>query len=337
MAFIQINKENFFHNLSQFLSKTGSKEKIGIVLKDNAYGHGLKIMAQLSQEFGLTQAVVRTYDEAQVIKPYFQEILVLGDRARVDAKCSFALNSLEDITNAEKKAEVELKVDTGMHRNGIAFEELEEALALIQSKNLKLKGIMTHNRSADELSSELFWQTKVFEEVKKIVGSILSNNNIRFHAFNSASALRLPCKNEDFIRLGIGAYGYSELPKVYDTLDLKPVLSLWANKVATRQLKKGQRIGYGGTFETPREMTVSTYDLGYGDGWIRSSTLEPFVTAENKPLLGRVSMDYVSVEGDKETICIFDDALQAGKQLKTISYEITTQLSPSIQRSVITH
>jgi alanine racemase len=336
MAHIKINKENFFHNLSQFLSKTGSKEKIGIVLKDNAYGHGLEIMAQLSQEFGLTQAVVRTYDEAKVIKPYFQEILVLGDRAKVDTQCSFTLNSLEDIINAEEKAVVELKVDTGMHRNGIAFEELEEALALIKKKNLNLKGVMTHNRSADELSSELFWQTKVFKEVKKAVGSILSNTNIRYHAFNSASALRLPCNNEDFIRLGIGAYGYSELPEVYETLALKPVLSLWANKVATRQLKKGQRIGYGGTFEVPQAMKVSTYDLGYGDGWMRSSSLDAFVTAEKKPLLGRVSMDYVSIEGDKETICIFDNALQAGKQLKTISYEMTTQLSPSIQRKVIT-
>ncbi|HHS93035.1 MAG TPA: alanine racemase, partial [Campylobacterales bacterium] len=322
MAFIQINKANFFHNLSQFLAKTGSKEKIGIVLKDNAYGHGLETMAKLSQEFGLTQAVVRTYDEAQIIKPYFEAILILGDQAVVDEQCSFALNSLEDIHNAQEHSIVELKVDTGMHRNGIAFEELEEALELIQKKNLILKGVMTHNRSADELSSELFWQTKLFEKVKKTVGSILSNTNIRYHAFNSASSLRLPCENQDFIRLGIGAYGYSELPHIYETLALKPVLSLWANRVATRQLQKGQRIGYGGTYQTPKAMTVSTYDLGYGDGWIRSSSLEAFVTTENKPFLGRVSMDYVSVEGDKETICIFDDALQAGKQLKTISYEM---------------
>ncbi|HHS92197.1 MAG TPA: hypothetical protein ENK82_02515 [Campylobacterales bacterium] len=67
---------------------------------------------------------------------------------------------------------------------------------------------------------------------------------------------------------------------------------------------------------------------------MRSSSLEAFVTTENKPFLGRVSMDYVSVEGDKETICIFDDALQAGKQLKTISYEMTTQLNPEIKRVV---
>ena len=332
MAFIKINKENFFHNLSEFTKKTGSKESIAIVLKDNAYGHGLELMAKLSQEFGLTQAVVRTYNEAQKIKQYFKQILILGDQAIVDDSCSFTINSLEDIGKAKLGSRVELKVDTGMHRNGIAMEEIEEALKFIKEKELILKGVMTHNRSADELSSELFWQQKKFKEVKKIVGSILSNNNIRFHSYNSATSLRLPCNNQDIIRLGIGAYGYSELPPVYKSLELKPVLSLWAKRIATRQLKKGERVGYGGTFIAPRDMTISTYDLGYGDGWMRSNSFKPFVTAEGLPLLGRVSMDYIILESTKEEICIFDNALSAGKQLETISYEVTTQLHEKIER-----
>ena len=337
MAYIKINKENFFHNLSQFSKKTGSKSSIGIVLKDNAYGHGLELMAQLSQEFGLTQAVVRTYQEAKRIKPYFQKILILGDLAIEDEVCSFALNSLEDIEMAQKGAMVELKVDTGMHRNGIAVEEIEEALKRIAQKELILVGVMSHNRSADELSSELFWQQKNFE---KAIGMTMSHNNnnfksLRFHSFNSATSLRLACNNETFIRLGIGAYGYSELPSIYETLDLKPVLSLWAKKVATRTLKKGQRVGYGGTFVAPKEMSISTYDLGYGDGWMRSSSLEPFVTAENLPILGRVSMDYITVESDKEEICIFDNASNAGKQLNTISYELMTQLNEKIERIIV--
>jgi len=337
MALIKINKENFFHNLSEFTKKTSSKKTIGIVLKDNAYGHGLELMAQLSQEFGLTQAVVRTFTEAQIIKPYFKQILVLGDRAIVDNICSFTLNSLDDISKAEKGSTVELKVDTGMHRNGIAFEELEEAIQLIQKKGLNLKGVMTHNRSADELSSELFWQQKNFKKTVGVTMSHIKNNpnNIRFHSFNSASSLRLPCNNQDFIRLGIGAYGYSELPNIYETLNLKPVLSLWAKKVSTRELKKGERVGYGGTFVAPKDMKVSTYDLGYGDGWMRSSTLKPFITAENLPILGRVSMDYISVESEAEEICIFDNALNAGKQINTISYEIITQLNANIERRVI--
>jgi len=335
MAFIRINKQNFFHNLNQFSLKSGSKDQIAIVLKDNAYGHGLEEMAQLSSVFGLTQAVVRTYQEAKIIQPYFKQILVLGDRARVDEYCSFALNSLEDIAQAEIGSMVELKVDTGMHRNGIAMEELAEALDLIEQKALRLVGVMSHNRSADELSSELFWQQKNFEEVKKTVDLMVSNKNIRYHSYNSATSLRLACSQQDIIRLGIGAYGYAELPPIYETLDLKPVLSLWAKRVATRQLKKGQRVGYGGVFEAPRDMMVSTYDLGYGDGWMRSSGLPPFITAEGLPILGRVSMDYIILESSQEEVCIFDDALTAGRQLGTISYEIMTQLEANIERWII--
>ena len=334
MAFIKINKQNFFHNLTQFSLKTGSKDSIGIVLKDNAYGHGLELMAKLSYEFGLTKAVVRTYREAEIIKPYFKEILILGDVARVDDICSFTLNSLYDIVKAEKGSTVELKVDTGMHRNGIDMSELEEALTLIQKRELNLKGVMTHNRSADELSSELFWQQKNFREV---IGETMSHNlkNIRFHSFNSASALRLNCKNQEFIRLGIGAYGYSELPTIYNTLDLKPVLSIWAKKVSTRRFKKGQRVGYGGAYTAPKDITISTYDLGYGDGWIRSTTREPFVTAEFLPILGRVSMDYISLESSKDEVCILDNAKDSAKQIGTISYEVMTRLGREIRRVVV--
>ncbi|MCK5854682.1 MAG: alanine racemase [Sulfurovaceae bacterium] len=331
MAFIKIDRENFFHNLSQFISKTGSKDSIGIVLKDNAYGHGLELMAQLSQEFGITQAVVRTTKEARIIEPYFQQILILGDRAIAEGTFSYALNSLEDIKQAKQEALVELKVDTGMHRNGISMDELEEALSLIKERNLSLVGIMTHNRSADVLSSELFWQQKNFKQI----GSVTPNMNIRFHSFNSATSLRLPCNNQEFIRLGIGAYGYSELPNIYEVLDLKPVLSLWAKKVSTRNLKKGERVGYGGTFTAPKDMTISTYDLGYGDGWMRSNSSKPFITAEGLPILGRVSMDYIILESTKDEICIFDNALDAGRQIGTISYEVMTLLHKDIKRVVI--
>ena len=249
---------------------------------------------------------------------------------------------------------VELKVDTGMHRNGIAMEEIEEALSLIEQRNLSLVGIMTHNRSADELSSELFWQQKNFEELKRMVlgtdgfslasfGTKVSDskefckksNKIRYHSFNTASALRLPCNNQEFIRLGIGAYGYSELPSIYETLNLKPVLSLWAKKVATRNLKKGERVGYGGTFTAPKDMTISTYDLGYGDGWMRSNSFKPFITAEGLPILGRVSMDYILLESTKDEVCVFDNAIEAGRQVGTISYEMFTQLSKDIRRIVV--
>ncbi|MEA3433359.1 MAG: alanine racemase, partial [Campylobacterota bacterium] len=276
MAYITINKQNFYHNLNQIALKTGSVNKIAIVLKDNAYGHGLELMAKLASEFGIKHAVVRKTVEAELIKSLFKTILVLGDTIIKDEVYSFAVNSLKDIDQSEKGAKVELKVDTGMHRNGIALDELDEALVLIKERGLNLTGVMTHFRSADELSSELFWQQKCFDAVKENVKKS-GFTNVRFHSYNSAAILRTKSFDEDLVRVGIGAYGYNELPAPFDTVALKPVMALYAKRVSTRVLKAGERVGYGGDFIAHEPMSVSTYDLGYGDGWCRGDSTQPYV------------------------------------------------------------
>ena len=334
MATIKINKENFFHNLNQIVLKVGSIERVAVVLKDNAYGHGLEIMAALSQEFGISQAVVITTEEAIRIKPYFKHILVLNGRPEEERQLSFAVTDMHALEQINNRAKLELKVDTGMHRNGIALEELERALKTIKLRGLDLIGVMTHFRSADVMSSELYWQKKRFEKVKEIVAEA-GCKGIRFHSHNSAAILRSKVFDEDLARAGIAIYGYSELPSVYDEVKLKPVLSLWAKRTSTRRLKKGERIGYGGDFTADRSMTVSTYDLGYGDGWMRGDASSPYVTAEGVPILGRVSMDFISLESEKEEICVMADAQQAAKHFATISYEMTTMLSESIERVVV--
>jgi len=334
MAFIKINKQNFYHNLNQIALQTGSVDTIAIVLKDNAYGHGLELMAKLASEFGIKHAVVRKRDEAETIKSLFSSILILGDTIVKDEVYSFAINTLTDIKQAEKGARVELKVDTGMHRNGIAFSELDEAFELIKKCKLNLVGLMTHYRSADALSSEFFWQQKCFEQVKEKVKQA-GFTNVRMHSHNSASILRTKSFNEDLVRVGIAAYGYNELPIPFDKVTLRPVLSLYAKKVSTRVLKTGERVGYGGAFVASKEMRVSTYDLGYGDGWCRANSKDPYVTAEDIPVLGRVSMDFITLESNQEEVCIMNNAQDAAKQLGTISYEVTTALHKDIEKSVI--
>ena len=334
MATIKINKQNFYYNLNQIALKTGSVKKIAIVLKDNAYGHGLELMAKLASEFGIRHAVVRKTSEADKIKSLFGTVLILGDTIVKDDKYSFVINSLNDIKEAQKGAKVELKVDTGMHRNGIALDEVDKALELIEKQGLDLVGVMTHYRSADVLSSEFFWQQKQFEIVKEKVKQA-GYTEARIHSHNSASILRTKNFDEALVRVGIGAYGYNELPETFEKVVLKPVMGLYAKKVATRVLKKGERVGYGGDFVAPKKMTVSTYDLGYGDGWCRGNSAHSFITAEGLPVLGRVSMDFMTLESDKKEVCIFSNAKEAAKQLATISYEITTALHPDIEKSII--
>ncbi len=334
MAYITINKQNFYHNLNQIALKSGSIDKVAIVLKDNAYGHGLVPIAKMASEFGIKHAVVRKTSEAKQIRALFETVIILGDTVIKDDIFSFAVNTLENIKQASKGSNIELKVDTGMHRNGIALKELDEALLLIKERGLNFKGVMTHYRSADELSSELFWQQKNFEMVKQKVRKA-GFTEVRFHSHNSAAILRTKSFDEDLVRAGIGVYGYNELPSSFDEVELKPVMVLYAKKVSSRVLEAGERVGYGGSFTAPKEMLVSTYDLGYGDGWCRGDSTQPYITSEGLPILGRVSMDLISLESDKEEICVMNDAQKAAKQLGTISYEVTTALSADIPKKVI--
>jgi alanine racemase len=334
MAIIKINKQNFYYNLNQITLQTGSVDKIAIVLKDNAYGHGLALIAKLASEYGIRQAVVRNASEADTISMYFDTILVLGDHIKKD-RYTYVINSLTDMNTAEKGAKVELKVDTGMHRNGVALDEVSEALEMIKKQGLTLVGLMTHYRSADVLSSEFFWQQKCFDKVKKQVHHA-GYTNIRIHSHNSASILRTKSFDEDLVRVGIAAYGYNELDDTFSKITLKPVLSLYAQKTATRVLKKGERVGYSGDYIAQKSMQISTYNLGYGDGWCRALYNDkPFITAEALPILGRVSMDFISLESNAMEICIVDNAQDAARQLGTISYEVMTSLHADVKRVVV--
>ena len=334
MATIKISKSNLYYNLNQLALKSGSKTKIAAVLKDNAYGHGIELIARLVSSYGLKEAVVISNKEAKKIEKYFNNILILHDTPIQNSKFSYAVVELNQLKTVPKGVKLELKVDTGMHRNGILISELPTALKLVKKRELNLFGVFTHYRSADELSSEFAWQKKNFEEVKQIVLNY-KFKNIRFHSHNSASLLRSSSFNEDIARVGIAMYGYNELPTIFNSIKLKPILSLWAKRTSSRELKKGQRVGYGGDFIAPKDMIISTYDIGYGDGLFRGDSKNPLILTNGQPILGRVSMDFISVESTKDELCIFDNAQKIAKHFSTISYEITTNLKSEIERLVI--
>jgi len=327
MAYITISKDNFYHNLQQ-INKLVALDKIAIVLKDNAYGHGLEIIAKLSYEYGIKHCVVKSIYEAEKIKEYFETILILNDTPIEDTKFYFAINSIEALRDINNKAKIELKIDTGMHRNGIDMLQVDEAIDIIKKKNLNLVGVMSHTKSSDELSTELFWQEKNFDIV---LDKFVEFNNIRTHLYNSSAILRNKHSKYDIIRVGIGAYGYNELDKVFNPIKLNPVLSLYAKRTATRYLDANSRVGYGG--DSTYHGVVSTYDIGYGYGWLRD-TKDMYIN-NNIKIIGRVSMDFISINAQENELCILINAKKVAQYCNTISYEILTNLNSNIERRVV--
>jgi alanine racemase len=334
MAYITLNKNNFFHNLDIILKKTKTKDKIALVLKDNAYGHGLEEMAKMAKEYGISKAVVKNLYEAEMIKTYFEYILVLADIPKTPhAKIRYTINDISSIKKFPPNTKVELKVDTGMHRNGIRVSQIKDAIEQIRDSQLILEAVFTHHRSADELGSQWYWQNENFAEVKEEL-SRSGVTDIRFHSANSASLFRVDNFDEDMARVGIAAYGCLEFLDSFTKYDLKPVLSVYASKISSRELKKGEAIGYGGVFTTDKDCIVSNYDFGYGDGFLRVCS-NNYKTPHAKILVGRISMDNSSFISEDDEILIFDDAREISKSADTIPYEILTSLKSSLKREIV--
>ncbi len=334
MGYITLSREALIHNLDIIAHQVGTKDKIAVVLKDDAYGHGAVMIAQACADYGVKQAVVRSEAEAVEIAPFFDNVLILGDRpSHLNPKLSYTINTLDEIEAFPPGTRVELKVDTGMHRNGISFAQLEEAFERMAEHGVVCVGVMSHLRSADTLSSEWFWQRRNFDAVKWEARELAERYGwrVRFHLSNSAGTFRSRECTDDLVRVGIALYGCLEMDKGLGTPPLKPVLSLWGNRIATRILKKGERIGYNGIYEASEDEVVSTYDLGYANGLDRLAS-NRYTTPEGIALRGRISMDNAAFATDTEELLIFDNANIYARSVGTIGYEILACLDKKLRR-----
>jgi alanine racemase len=337
MGTIKLSREALKHNLDIIAHQVGGKDKIAVVLKDNAYGHGAVLIAQEASRYGVKNAVVRLEREALEIVEYFENVLILGEiPTRVHPKLSYALNSLEEIAAYSKGTRVELKIDTGMHRNGIAPQQIEEAFAKMAEQGLVCVGIMSHFRAADTLSSEWYWQRRVFDALKPkaLVLAKQYGWNVRFHISNSAGTFRSTECSDDMVRVGIALYGCLQMDATLPQPMVKSVLSLWGNKIATRVLKAGQRVGYNGIYEAQNDEVISTYDVGYANGLDRLAS-NRFTTPEGIALRGRISMDNAAFSSDQEELLIFDNANDYARSVGTIGYEILACLDKDLKREWI--
>ena len=295
-------------------------------------------MASLCKEYGIKKAVVRHEAEAKAVEEFFDYILVLTGVADImPVNAVYAVNSLDVISKFPSGAKVEIKVDSGMHRNGIGADEIEEAFKMCAWHGLHVKGVFTHHRSADELSCEWYIQEDNFKKIKEIAlhaAKSYGQAKPSFHSQNSAALFRARECMHDMVRVGIAAYGCLENNDALFTHHLEPVLSLYASRVATRVLQKGQKVGYGGMFEADKQIKISTYDVGYADGLLRLAS-NRYTTVDGYKILGKISMDSVSINSDEESICIFNNALEYAKSCDTISYEILVGMGAYIKRIII--
>lgn len=354
MAYIRLDSQAFFHNLSTIkshITHLSPATKLALVLKDNAYGHGLEQIAPLAKQAGIKSVFVKNYAEALSIAQYFGTITALYGEIPPNAPSNIwasisSLQALESCIathkNAHKTRNIELKIDIGMHRNGIAISELDSALAQLEkARHITLAGVFGHNGYGDNDDEGFFTTIQAFSDVRERVQKWCKARDYptpRFHSLSTSGALRLGTDSAqdlgDLVRIGIGAYGYhtSELPL---HIELKPIASLWARKISSLALKKGDRIGYGGVSVVEKDGVFSTYDVGYGDGLFRIDSRQNLTCASGEKILPVMSMDNFSCQSEREEICVFDDVSAWARAFHTIPYVILTHLSPTLKRVVV--
>ncbi|ENO7736965.1 alanine racemase [Campylobacter upsaliensis] len=327
MSLITLDSNAYKHNLSYIATRAGGYDKLICVFKDNAYGHGICLLAPVAKACGVNFVAVKDENEAYLLEKYFDNILILSHRPIGNENLNFiyALNDPSSVSKFKKNTRIHLKIDTNMHRNGIDVNGLENFLK--ELCHLNLEGAFTHFMSADELDVSYFTQKYNFQKAKKIIKNF-TQNALTFHSFNSSALFRGKMPQDEMCRVGLVQFGYGDE-------GLKKVLRLYAHKLSSRVLEKGQSVGYGGAYVANEPLQIATYDLGYADGLFRYDGKGQLKLANGKEMLGKMSMDSFSCEDSGEEICVLDDANLWADFFHTINYEILVKLNANIKRVLV--
>ncbi|GAA9610182.1 alanine racemase [Helicobacter pylori] len=372
-SFVEVNTASLRHNFSAVKSIVPKDAHIMAVVKANAYGAGAIKASEIFLQEGANYLGVATLDEALELRSHFSKtpILILGYSPNanasmlIDNDLSAMIFSLEQAEvfsqmalKSQKRLKIHLKIDTGMHRLGLEpnFKSIEIIKRIRTLKGLEVEGIFTHLSNADaKIKTHAKNQMKAFNAFLEQ----LLDQKIEFqyrHAYNSAGILSLCNGNENRLlnlyRPGIMLYGFYPSNGMKETCPtiLKNVISLKAQIVQIRSVKKGEFIGYGEHFYTNEETLVGVLALGYADGLMRAlgNRIQVAINNQLAPLIGKVCMDQCFVklnnieakEGD-EVILFGDksakanDASEIATLLNTIAYETISTLSKRLERVYI--
>jgi alanine racemase len=353
-----ISKAALHHNL-QRVREAAPYARVMAMVKADAYGHGARLVTEtLAAADGFGVAIL---EEALALRAagVRQPITVLEGVftpaemfEAVRQNLTLVIHQEEQVALLEQcrlsgPVNLWLKLDTGMHRLGLAPEVAVGAFRRLRAAPITGElGLLTHFACADQLDSPLTEkQLARFRAVEQVL-SRNSPHPLPDSLANSAGILAWPATHGAWVRPGIMLYGSSPFPdQTAASLGLRPVMTLTAKLIAVRHLKKGEPVGYGATWTADRDTRIGVVGIGYGDGYPRHAPHGTPVLIEGRrvPLVGRVSMDMLTVElGDVpaqtgDTCILWGEGLPADEVATlagTISYELFCKVTTRVRREV---
>ena len=349
----EINLDAIDYNVKQ-IKKLHPNKTIFAVVKANGYGHGDLEVAKVAIKAGAEFLAVSALDEAISLREQGVDspILVLGMTRLKDvtfaAERNISLTAHDELwvstlacMELNIPIKVHLKIDSGMHRLGLtANQDIVGGFNLLKDHPMiEVEGIYTHMATAD---CDLVYLNQQVEMFKNELAKLDLNGVKYVHVENTATLLQFDFDFDQGIRLGIGMYGINP-DENFIALDfpLQPALKLYSRIIQVKQIEKGDKVGYGATYEAQGNEWIGVVPIGYADGWIRAHQgRHVVVDGQECEIVGRVCMDQLMIRLPKKfptgtQVVLIGEGMpveRVAQELGTISYEVLCLISDRVPR-----
>lgn len=360
----EINLTVFENNIKK-IKNIAKAVRTVLVVKANAYGHGIVPMSFAGLRAGVDALGVATVNEGVTLREngVTAPILVLFQHSISESELVCYYNLTPIVSNnsslpyyqnyckrMNKKMNIYVKVDTGLSRMGVRSEEvLGFAKDILSHDCLSIHGITTHFAASDGRDEEAIEYTKNQIRLFNCAIDSLKSNNIDIkdiQAANSAATLFLPEAYFNTVRFGLAAYGY--IPEDLENPSLEPVMSFKSKVLVTKSIKKGDSVSYSMTYKASKDTRIAVVPVGYSDGLPRAFSNKGKVKIKDKyyPIVGRICMDSTIIDIGSDNINLEDEVLIFGndeilnaqtlaEQLDTIPHEIIAGIGARVHRVYI--
>ena len=369
----EIDLNNLAANFKTIRERVSPAARVMAIVKANAYGHGAVECARRLANEGADWFGVALPEEGTALREsgISQPVLCLaGYWPGQAALCIqqrltpvvYRVDMIESLNraaaNAGVVADVHVKVDTGMGRLGVRFDQLSEFVAALEPfRNVRIDGLMSHLAAADDAACQPLTHDQI-QRFDDAVG-LFRDHGYRpthLHLANSAGIFGHRESWGNMVRPGGVLYGLwrDVLPLTISNAALRPVMSLHSRISLLKWVPAGETIGYGCTFEASRKSLIATLPIGYHDGYMRglSNRAHVIVRGVYAPVVGRVSMDLTLLDVTNVPGVEIDDPVMLlgsnsqNPELKitaedlarisgTLSYEVTCGVSERVPRVYI--
>ncbi len=324
-SFIEISRSALQNNIAFIRKMLGEEVTLSVVVKGNAYGHGIGNVIPVFEEAGITHISVFSSGGARLAFRFKKPgtlLMIMGYINEEDYEWVISNNvsffiiqpgtlkkAIETARKLNTKARIHIEIETGLHRTGLDKAQLEEVIELISANEefISVEGAATHLAGAESVANHvrIMQQLKLFN--KRLKWLEKKNIHPRYrHSASSAAAVTYPQSRMDLVRIGIMAYGFWPTKETFlqfihnqkDRIDpLKRAICWKSSVMSVKKITEGEFVGYGFGFQAQQNLSVAIIPVGYSNGYSRqlSNNGHVLIRGQRADVIGSVNMNMIIV------------------------------------------